>query len=73
MTRSTMSLTAHPLQDAHTTAVRIVMMDTLPGGSEMEVTFDLEQAEDFANILRDMAQSMTAKRNLAREEQSAAA
>lgn len=61
MTRSTMSLTAHAHENGTTTGVRIVMVDTLPGGSEMEVTFDPQQAATFADTLRDVAQSMMAK------------
>ena len=57
MTRSTMSLEAHALETGETTAVRIVLADILPGGSEMEVTFDPEQAAFFAARLHDVAKS----------------
>src|SRR6476620_8374191 len=50
--RSTMGLEAHALGNG---AVRIVMVDTLPGGSEMEVTFAPEQAASFASRLHELA------------------
>jgi hypothetical protein len=57
MTRSTMSLEALALEDAHAKSVRIVMTDTLPGGSKMELTLQPEQAADFAVSLHDVAKS----------------
>jgi hypothetical protein len=67
MTRSTMSLAAHAHENGATSGVRIVMMDMLPGGSEMEVTFDPEQAATFADTLRDVAESMIARQGRAAE------
>jgi len=61
MTRSTMSLEAHALDSDNAAAVRIVMVDTLPGGSEMEVTFDPEQAACFASALHEVARAAMAK------------
>src|SRR4051812_45163735 len=60
MTRSTMSLEAHALDGERAKTVRIVMTDTLPGGSEMEVTLEPEQAANFAVSLRDVAKSAMA-------------
>ena len=60
MTRSTMSLEAHALGSANAAAVRIVMVDTLPGGSEMEVTFNPEQAASFAFTLHEVARAAMA-------------
>lgn len=71
MTRSTMSLEARSLDADHSAAVRIVMADTLPGGSEMEVTFEPEQAASFAASLHEVAKSAMAKR-AAGEEQDVA-
>src|SRR3954470_10642495 len=55
MMRSTMGLEAHALGRDGNGAVRIVMVDALPGGSEMEVTFAPEQAASFASRLHELA------------------
>ncbi len=60
MTRSTMSLEAHAFVGVDAKNVRIVMSDTLPGGSEMEVTLDPEQAANFAASLHEVAKSAMA-------------
>ena len=66
MTRSTMSLEAQAFDGVHAKNVRIVMSDTLHGGSEMEVTLDPEQAANFAVSLHEVAKSvMAATRELA--------
>jgi hypothetical protein len=57
MTRSTMSLEAHALDGVDTKTVRIVLSDTLPGGSEMEVTLEPEEAANFAVSLHEVARS----------------
>ena len=57
MTRSTMSLEAHAFDGIDAKNVRIVLSDTLPGGSEMEVTLGPEQAANFAVALHEVAKS----------------
>jgi hypothetical protein len=73
MTRSTMSLEAHALGSENAAAVRIVMADTLPGGSEMEVTFEPEQAASFASTLSEVARAAMAKQTGFLEEKREAA
>jgi hypothetical protein len=60
MTRSTMSLEAHAFDGVDAKNVRIVLSDTLPGGSEMEVTLKPEQAANFAVSLHEVAKSAMA-------------
>ena len=65
LTSSTMSLEAQALGTADGSSVRIVLTDILPGGSEMEVTLDPEQAANFAVSLNHVAKAAMAIRSSA--------
>jgi hypothetical protein len=55
-----MSLDAQSLEADKVSSVRIVLSDTLPGGSEMEVTLEPEQAAAFAVSLHEAAKTARA-------------
>jgi hypothetical protein len=57
LVKSTMSLEAQTSGENRDASVRIVLSDTLPGGSEMEVTLKPEQAAAFAVSLNNAAKA----------------
>ena len=68
LTKSTMNLEAQVLGSEHDSSVRIVLTDILPGGSEMEVTLDPEQAATFAVSLNNAAKAALATQTEAVEQ-----
>jgi hypothetical protein len=69
LVRSTMSLEAQTLGVDRASSVRIVLTDTLPGGSEMEVILDPEQAAAFAVSLNNAAKAALVTRSDAVEQE----
>jgi hypothetical protein len=69
---STMSLEAQTLGADRASSVRIVLTDTLPGGSEMEVTLKPEQAAAFAVSLNNAAKAALETQDLVEQERGGA-